>query len=276
MRLLLNTIKQIKPLSRKYYSSKGNNNSNSILKKSFIIGAGIGLGYSLFKTQMIKNEGVAKDFKTEKASGINYDSELYVLNKKYQLMGMGVRTVTILKFQAYSVAVYIEERGLKEFLKKNKEFKDFDKEKFLLDKEYCNQFIKQLIDSKALFAVNIIPVRATNGPHLKGGLTRNLKYHLEKQTSGPIEEKEKQVYLDQLNEFSHYFPKGVIPMNASYLFVKNSEGIDVIVDNNHKGNIQGTWLPNTLLLAYLTNSKVVSEQLRESFAELFQEYCQSK
>lgn len=193
----------------------------------------------------------------------------------FELVGYGVRMVTFLRFTAYAVAIYFDSKDLSKL--ENSHWKNsFSSEKFVSDPGYADAFIADLITRDIKMALCIIPVKATSGSHLKGGLTRNLENHLSYQIKmKEISPEKVQPIKAAIQDFGHTFPKGTLPVYSQLFFIREIQQLRVIDQGVDKGTINHPWLGDTLFKAYLNGNWVVSKELRQSFSEMIEDRFRS-
>ncbi|CAG8584305.1 11724_t:CDS:2, partial [Ambispora leptoticha] len=182
-----------------------------------------------------------------------------------RLIGFGVRTLSFLKVKAYVVGLYVREQDIKVL----RNWKDFDKEKFLSTGD--ESMAHALLDQPIEFAIRIVPMRDTNGAHLRDGFTRSLTnriQYVDEELTGDDQSK----IVDAIAEFKKIFPKTVVKKGNELIFTKQVDGcLRMAYHGKELGTIHNHWLAKNLLMGYLAAKSPISEKAKLSIAEGLEE-----
>lgn len=196
---------------------------------------------------------------------------------QYDLLGVGSRAVTFLKFKVYALGIYAATEDLdkistvldSKFL--STAFIDTDSSKphnenvsnALHDASKAKILIENLLDSNIRLIARITPVRNTDFNHLRDGLTKSI-----------LSAKFKDETLDQaLKELKDAFDrKGSAPKNSNLILERLGDGqLQVYFENSKTGEfvtmgtVKTPILSKVLFLQYLTGA--LSPSVRDSCVE---------
>ncbi|KAL7005279.1 poly(A)-binding protein binding protein [Cystobasidiomycetes sp. EMM_F5] len=172
-----------------------------------------------------------------------------------ELIGLGVRVVSFLRVQVYSVGVYFTQEALSQLrvisaadLQSN-----------------CEAYISKLLDSGDAI-VRIVPVKNTDFGHLRDGFVRAMLARLNFATkSQAISEAQAETAALAIDTFKSFFPTGKVPRGNSLLLGRRAKdgALLVVYEVEHCGRLLGTlsdtFLSKQLLLAYFAdNGKEIS------------------
>jgi hypothetical protein len=103
-----------------------------------------------------------------------------------RLLGLGVRKITFLKVQVYVVGLYAKASDLDDH---NSRFRALPEvQKFQrTDTVSSDTAFRAIVQNPIELVLRIVPVRNTNGPHLRDGFTRNLTQAAKHQKLDDIE-----------------------------------------------------------------------------------------
>ncbi|CCC67193.1 hypothetical protein NCAS_0A06350 [Naumovozyma castellii] len=115
----------------------------------------------------------------------------YPLANNYSLLGVGIRSVTVVTFKVYCLGIYVANQDEKlirkvlnsKFLKEKVIETDPEKSfqenvhKALNDPEKSSILIGELLDAGVQFMAKLSPMRNTNFNHLRDGMMRTVKAH---------------------------------------------------------------------------------------------------
>ncbi|KAF9428119.1 hypothetical protein BGZ76_002058 [Entomortierella beljakovae] len=181
-----------------------------------------------------------------------------------RLLGLGVRKITFLKVQVYVVGLYLKESDLNDH---NSRFRILPEvQKFQQhDRVSSDIAYRAMIQTPIEMVLRIVPVRNTNGPHLRDGFTRNLTQAAKEQK---LSEPENEDAMDGIMEFKALFPKGSINTGQAMIFRKLPNGtMTISLDDDILGTVQNTWLIENFFLGYLKGDNPISEKARESISQ---------
>jgi len=188
------------------------------------------------KETNISQEKKAKTI--EPSTKAEFENEISTSQGTFSLIGVGVRTLTFLKFNVYAIGFYVEEvQSKRKFMKwKNKQS---DNKLVTLN----DALFDLIVDPSLYKVIRIIPARSISSGHLKSGFIGNLTPRL-----ANLEASKKKEIFTKLND--------VFPENT--LFSKDSK-LDIIckydiVTFEFEGKILG---------------KIESRELCQAFAEIY-------
>ncbi|VVT57401.1 uncharacterized protein SAPINGB_P005677 [Magnusiomyces paraingens] len=99
----------------------------------------------------------------------------------YELLGVGVRTVSFLSFHVYAVGIYIAKNDIQlahSILNfSTKDFSSGSLKDALFDPDLGTKVISHLLDHGVRFDIRIVPVRNTDFSHLRDGFVRGVLNH---------------------------------------------------------------------------------------------------
>jgi hypothetical protein len=207
---------------------------------------------------------------------------------EYQLVGLGIRTVSFLKIQVYVVGMYVatdDIAALQEALirridpvattlvageKENLKQKLLDPE---LGEEIWSQVLK---DSGVRTVVRIVPTRDTDFGHLRDGWVRAITSRARKNP----EEFGDDAFGDSVNNFKSLFRKGSVPKKKELLLARNGKGVLAVWYDDGKsgpqrlGDVQDERISRAVWLNYLAGKTVASEPARSSIVEGVMEFVE--
>lgn len=213
--------------------------------------------------------------------------EIKVGGLEYQLVGLGIRTVSFLNIQVYVLGFYVATddiatlqaalikkidpvattlvAGEKQELKKR-----------LLDPVQGEKIWNEVLKDnhfKSIF--RIVPTRNTDFSHLRDAWVRAVTAK-----SKIFEEFGDDTFGVSLNQFKGSLGKGLVPKTKEILLARSKDGSVAVWFNGSKegplkmGSVQDERISRALWLNYLAGAKVASEAARQSFAEGLMEYVE--
>jgi hypothetical protein len=199
---------------------------------------------------------------------------------EYQLIGLGIRTVSFLGIEVYVIGLYIATddiailqqalirridpiattlvAGEKERLKEQ-----------LLDPEKSQEAWKQIIRDNGLRTLlRFVPTKNTDFGHLRDGWVRAIT----SQAKNNNEEFGDEAFGASVNEFKALFRKGSVPKKKEMIFARNRSGGMAIWYDDGKvakrlGDVQDERLSRAIWINYLGGKTVASEPARKSIVE---------
>ncbi len=148
--------------------------------------------------------------------------------KELQLIGVGVRKMSVLKFKLYSIGLYVES-GCATNLK-----------------NIVSVVEAQEIICSYEWALRIVPVRNGSMSHLRDALVRRLSLS---------EEKHEQLSTNVVQDFASLFPNAPMQMGSTLTFFwSNRRGLDVLRQDQVLGCLSDAHLSGKLLRIYLDKS----------------------
>ncbi|KAG0011996.1 hypothetical protein BGZ80_000282, partial [Entomortierella chlamydospora] len=181
-----------------------------------------------------------------------------------RLLGHGVRKITFLKVQVYVVGLYAKESDLDDH---NSRFRALPEvQKFQrTDDTMADAAFRAVVQSPIELILRIVPVRNTNGPHLRDGFTRNLTQAAKEQK---LNEPDNEEAMEGIMEFKALFPKGNINANQPMTFRKSPDGsMTILLDGEVLGTLRNKWVIENFFLGYLKGDNPISEKARDSIAQ---------
>jgi hypothetical protein len=207
---------------------------------------------------------------------------------EYQLMGLGIRTVSFLKIQVYVVGLYVatdDIAALQEALIRRIDavattLVAGEKEKLkqkLLDPEPSEEIWSQILrDSGVRTVIRIVPTRDTDFGHLRDGWVRAITSRARKNP----EEFGDDAFGVSVNAFKALFRKGSVPRKKELLLARNEKGILAVWYDDGKstpqrlGEVQDERISRAIWLNYLAGKTVASEPARASIVEGVMEFVE--
>jgi hypothetical protein len=207
---------------------------------------------------------------------------------EYQLVGLGIRTVSFLKIQVYVVGMYVatdDIAALQEALIRRIDpvattLVAGEKEKLkqiLLDPERGEEVWSQVLrDSGVRTLIRIVPTRDTDFGHLRDGWVRAITGRARKSP----EEFGDDAFGASVNNFKALFRKGSMPKKKELVLARNEKGILAIWYDDGKGSprrlgdVQDERISRAVWLNYLAGKTVASEPARVSIVEGVMEFVE--
>ncbi|CAK7245938.1 MAG: hypothetical protein STHCBS139747_007543 [Sporothrix thermara] len=227
---------------------------------------------------------------------------------EYTLVGLGTRTVSFLRFEVYVVGFYVatadiaalQHRLIKRVNPIATALVSGEKTELrsaLVDaaesQALWDALLEEGIPARSLF--RIVPVRDTDFPHLRDGLTRAIKAQ-----SMRILGKEKEGaeatatataaataaaampdFGESMHEFRHIFNRGKAKKGRELLMVRGNDGtLSVVFDDGRSvgrellGSVRDERVSRSLWLNYVAGSTVASEAARQSIADGLLEFVE--
>lgn len=182
----------------------------------------------------------------------------------FVLVGSGVRAVTFVGFKVYAAGLYLQKSASQEIKKLIKE--DFGSLKAEESTEIVNK-LWEITDYK----VRISPVRNTDFSHLKDGFIKLI-------LANPMAKKNEKVAegLDQLRDVFNGH-KGSVPKGHVLLLESNGGKLSITYKDPKGtskllGTVQEPLVSKLLFECYLSSRKPLSDPLRKSCIEGFQQF----
>ena len=207
---------------------------------------------------------------------------------EYQLVGLGIRTVSFLKIQVYVVGMYVatdDIAALQEALIRRIDpvattLVAGEKEKLkqiLLDPEHGEEIWSQILrDSGVRTLVRIVPTRDTDFGHLRDGWVRAITGRARKNP----EEFGDDAFGASVNNFKALFRRGSVPKKKELLLARNEKGVLAIWYDDGKGSpqrlgdVQDERISRAVWLNYLAGKTVASEPARVSIVDGVMEFVE--
>lgn len=209
------------------------------------------------------------------------DGEGTDVTVEYQLMGLGIRTVSFLGVQVYVVGMYVatdDIAALQEALTRKvnpmattlipteRESLKAALSDPVQSEEIWNEVIKK---AGCRMLLRIVPTRNTDFHHLRDGWVRGITARAQKNRDEFGDES----FGAALNEFKALFNRGSVPQKKELLLSRNRNGCLAIWYDDGKtgaqrlGEVQDERISRTVWLNYLGGKTVASESARQSIID---------
>ncbi|CAG58445.1 uncharacterized protein GVI51_D02673 [Nakaseomyces glabratus] len=206
----------------------------------------------------------------------------YPLSTKYDILGSGIRSVSVLTFKAYALGIYIARQDKPKvaqvfdstFMSKN--FIDMDENKShaenvkiaLDDPEKSRILIDNLLDSNIRMVAKLTPIKNASAKLLKEGIIKNVQMH-------PDASKNKETLAMGIKEVEEAIKiKGPVPKDDDFLMELLADGSlkfsyynrrkDIV---NELGTVHQPLVGKYLFAQYLSGSNPVSPGTKDQCAE---------
>jgi len=220
---------------------------------------------------------------TKGAAGIDENALV-----EYQLLGVGVRTVSFLGIQVYVVGVYVatediatlQNRLIRHITATGTTLVAGEKGKLrdmLMDPvkgvEIWDDILK---DTNVKTCVRIVPTRNTDFHHLRDAWVR----HVTAKAQSNKEEYGDEAFGDAVGEFKQLFNRGSVPKGKELLLNRNQKGRLAIWwdDGKHGaqrlGEVRDERIGRALWLNYLAGKTVASEPARKQIVDSLMEFVE--
>lgn len=207
---------------------------------------------------------------------------------EYQLMGLGIRTVSFLGIQVYVVGMYVatdDIATLQEALIRRIDpiattLVAGEKEKLknvLLDPVKGEEIWSHVLkDTPVRTIVRIVPTRDTDFGHLRDGWVRAITARAKRNP----EEFGDEAFGGSVNNFKALFRKGGVPKKKELLLARNEKGTLAVWYDDGKngpqrlGEVQDERISRAVWLNYLAGKTVASEPARMSIIDGVMEFVE--
>jgi hypothetical protein len=207
---------------------------------------------------------------------------------EYQLVGLGIRTVSFLKIQVYVVGMYVatddiavlQEALIRRFDPVATTLVAGEKEKLkqvLLDPEQGEEIWSHILkDSGVRTIIRIVPTRDTDFGHLRDGWVRAITGRARR---NPDEFGDDE-FGSSVNNFKALFRRGSVPKKKELLLARNEKGVLAVWYDDGKngpqrlGNVRDERISRAVWLNYLAGKTVASEPARASIIEGVMEFVE--
>lgn len=207
---------------------------------------------------------------------------------EYQLLGLGVRTVSFLSIEVYVVGLYVatdDIAALQEALIRRIDpvattLVAGEKEKLrnlLLDPAAGEKAWSEILrDTHIRTVVRVVPCKDADFPHLRDAWVRAITTRAQKE---PAEYGDKE-FGTHINEFKAIFTKGLVPKKKEMLLARNEKGELAVWYEDGKqpsrrlGGLADERISRAVWLNYLGGSKVASEKMRETVVDGVMEFVE--
>jgi Chalcone isomerase like len=200
---------------------------------------------------------------------------------EYQLLGLGIRTVSFLRVQVYVVGMYVatdDIARLQEVLMRRIDpiamtLVAGEREKLrniLMDSELGEDIWNQVLkDTAVRTLLRIVPTRDTDFGHMRDGWVRAIEARARKNP----EEFGDEGLRASVNDFKTLFRKGRVPKKKELLLARNGKGVMTAWYDDGKngvqrlGDVQEEKISRAIWLNYLAGKTVASETARKNIIE---------
>lgn len=132
-----------------------------------------GLGWGLYDNQsLLQNEDGKTIQPPTKCDP--FPTSIDLDGTQFDILGVGVRTVSFLKFHVYALGIYVVHDQLAKLKTLKRQGVTYDK---LMDPTTSIELMDRVLQSGYRFAVRITPVRNTDFNHLRDGFVRSIMNH---------------------------------------------------------------------------------------------------
>ncbi|KAI9753114.1 MAG: hypothetical protein M4579_005328 [Chaenotheca gracillima] len=206
---------------------------------------------------------------------------------EYQLVGLGIRTVSFLSIQVYVVGIYIATEDIAEVQKslvrqidpvattliKSEKGKLRD---MLLDPAKGNAIWESILkDTKIRSAIRIVPTRNTDFQHLRDGWVRGITARMQNASKSGTDEFDDEGFAMAMQTFKGIFSGGArktIPKGMTVLLLRDRNGgLDAWYEDDKESQKMGTVkderISRLVWMNYLAGEKVASEGARQSVVD---------
>ena len=220
------------------------------------------------------------------------DGELKEEVAEYQLLGLGIRTVSFLGIEVYVVGLYVatddisrlQEALIKKIDKGASTLVAGEKEelkKRLYDPVQGEQIWSEVLQKSGVRTiVRIVPTRNTDFGHLRDAWVRHLTARSQRDRSEGKEEFTDEAFGAAVGEFKKLFNRGTVPKGKELQLSRDAMGKLVVWYDDGKigaqrvGEVVDERISRVLWMQYLAGKKVSSEGARKSIIEGIMEYVE--
>ncbi|XJO71037.1 hypothetical protein BDV3_000623 [Batrachochytrium dendrobatidis] len=236
-----------------------------------LVGAVTAMAFS--SIQADNEAAMPLEFKVEPISKLNVPTRITVCHddqsKDFQLLGLGVRQVTLLYLAVYTAAIYVDDSLTQRISRSTRWTQEFAQDKLVQNTSDSKWFVSDLVNGHpGEISLRIDPVRNTNGPHLRNGFVRFLTERQRQETlKGTLDEKESAAFTKSLDDLRALFPSGAIMKGQVLVFTKLSDGrLHVSFNGREMGSVNSPLLSKWVMEGYLRSDPVISPSLIASVA----------
>ncbi|KAI8897070.1 chalcone-flavanone isomerase-domain-containing protein [Globomyces pollinis-pini] len=182
----------------------------------------------------------------------------------YYLAGFGVRQVTFLYVNAYTISLYVSDEVKKRLQSTSRWREEYTPSKWNANGGESNWFLRNLIDMEpSTLALQIIPVRDTDGTHLRNGLVRFLTQQFSINRSHLTTE-EQALFHQSIQSFRTAFPSTSIPQGTRIVFLKNRDILLIQVGESQPTEITNNYLTKWFFDSYLSGTVPLSDSFSKN------------
>ncbi|KAH6581584.1 hypothetical protein BASA61_009003 [Batrachochytrium salamandrivorans] len=238
----------------------------------------LGVGSSLLNTQALLGTAessvpVTREFEVEPISGVKVPTHITIKHdgqdKDFELLGYGVRQVTLLYISVYTASIYTDQALRHHIANSARWTQEYVPSKLTKSNTESKWFIQDLVNGhKGEITLRLDPVRNTDGPHLRNGVVRFLterqRQELQRHT---ITDQESAAFTLALDELRSLFPVGRIKIGQTLVFTHLRDGhLRVEFDGREMGIVRNRHIANWVVEGYLRNKPPISPGLLSTAA----------
>ena len=240
-----------------------------LISSGVLVGAGLLAGNqyiyadaAVSEIVSIKDTKVKQDSNVEPATGIAFPSTL----DDQTLLGMGVRQVTFMYFNAYAIGLYADNSTLSSILKKSRWAQEYTKDKIIKASPESKWFLSDLLSPGHTLTLLVKTARTTDAPHLRNGFVKFLTNRL---STEKLPEEEKKKVLEALDTLRAQFPSGTFKQGNQILITRLPSGFLHMSFPENGGSfvIQNARVAQWFFEGYLTTNRPISPPFLNSVAE---------
>ncbi|KAJ3235783.1 hypothetical protein HDU78_005029 [Chytriomyces hyalinus] len=196
--------------------------------------------------------------------------------RSFDLIALGIRQVTLLKFSVYVIGLYANPAALAA-IKTDKWRTNYNADAFLNGKDGGAYMHDLLSTPNAELTLLVKTVRATTGTHLRQGFTRFLTQRLaEDDKSGAFKsEADQRLAEEAVATLESKFPAGVVAKDEEFWFTKTANGqLRVEYQGRELACVQSDWLARNFFEGYIRAEKQIAPKFRKNLASSFEQLSQ--
>eukprot|EP00049_Salpingoeca_infusionum_P018630 m.358057 g.358057 ORF g.358057 m.358057 type:complete len:294 (+) comp18027_c1_seq1:223-1104(+) len=200
------------------------------------------------------------DVRVDPLSGIEHPETLTVATDaytKYELVGVGMRMVTMFKFYVYSLGFYMQPRDL-----------DRLSSNWQLQPGVEGPFMNELQNPNFTKVLRIAPYRQADFGHIRDGLIKSIEQRLSSASS----DSEREQCESDIEKFRSLFPKGSVAVGEQMLLVIQDNVIEVYHQERKLSEMTSPFIAATLPAVYLDANSVsptAKEDIEAGFARRY-------
>ncbi len=186
-----------------------------------------------------------------------------------ELLGLGVRQVTFMYFNAYAMGLYLDKDVVRSLKNSSRWKQEFVKEKILKSCPESKFFFSDLLRRGQGITLLLQTARTTDAPHLRNGFVKFLTQRLSIEKS--FTKQEQSSVLEALDSLRAQFPSGTFKQGNRILITRLPSGYLQLSfpDSAQKTRfvIENKYLSNWFFEGYLNAKSPISPALLASVAE---------
>lgn len=199
--------------------------------------------------------------------------ETIMVDSVFYLLGLGVRQVTLLAFNAYVVALYADQGSLAG-IKHSKKWASYTPSAFLKGVD-SGFHVRDLVRRPGCELTLVIrPVRPTTGAHLRQGVTTLLRNALAKDIKSKsgattmTPEDLKRHAESAIKDLESKFPVGAVEKGQQLVFTKTADcALRLEFEGRELAVVKSRWLAESFFEGYISHERPICNKLRYRVAE---------